>query len=271
MPANPAPEQRQEFFAGGPVGPNKAADAREGASSMVNEELDYTIPSRPLVCAWVLLAFLMTSIGIWSYPLNVMIVFSAVIVLWMNLYSTVLHYALDAEEFTRLPVVGQSVVTFQSHHFPRWINTIHRKPVVDLLGELTAVAILNLLVPLLVFRFRYREVFVAWGTLMLAACYATLCHRWAHQPAGVRPRIATTLQRARLALSPPEHMRHHALATSAQASFIPNFDVSFGWSNTLFNRVFQALPSPRLWLAVLIVSTFTQVSGLAMFLHWLRS
>jgi hypothetical protein len=192
---------------------------------MVNQELDYTIPSRPLVCGWVLLAFLMTSIGIWSYPLNVMIVFSAVIVIWMNLYSTVLHYALDAEEFTRLPVVGQSVVTFQSHHFPRWINTIHRKPVVDLLGELTAVAMLNLLVPLLIVRFRYREVFVAWGTLMLAACYATLCHRWAHQSAGVRPRIATTLQRARLALSPSEHMRHHALATSAQASFIPNFDV----------------------------------------------
>jgi hypothetical protein len=39
-----------------PANPNKAADAREGASSMVNEELDYTIPSRPLVCARVLLS-----------------------------------------------------------------------------------------------------------------------------------------------------------------------------------------------------------------------
>ena len=238
---------------------------------MVNQELDYEIPSRPVVCAWVSLAFLMTVIGIWSYPLTAMIVFSCVIVIWMNLYSTVLHYALDAEEFTKLPVVGGAIVTFQSHHFPRWINTIHRKPVVDLLGELTSIAVLNLLVPLLIFRFRHREVFVAWGILMLVACYATLCHRWAHQPAGARSRIATMLQCAHLALGPTEHMRHHAQATSAQAGFVPNFDVSFGWSNALFNRAFKALPSPRLWLVVLIVGTLTQVSGLAMLLHWLRS
>jgi hypothetical protein len=240
-------------------------------SSILDQELDYEIPSRPVVCAWVSMAFLMTVIGIWSYPLTVMIAFSCVIVIWMNLYSTVLHYALDAEEFTKLPVVGKAIVTFQSHHFPRWINTIYRKPVVDLLGELTPIAVLNLLVPLLIFRFRYREVFVAWGILMLVACYATLCHRWAHQPAAVRSNIATMLQRARLALSPKEHMKHHAQVTSAQAGFVPNFDVSFGWSNTLFNRAFKALPGPRLWLAVLIVSTFTQVSGLAMLLHWLRS
>ena len=189
----------------------------------------------------------------------------------MDLYSTVLHYALDSEEFTKLPVVGGAIVTFQSHHFPKWINTIHRKPVVDLLGEPTSIAVLNLLVPLLIFRFRHQEVFVAWGILMLVACYATLCHRWAHQPAGVRSKIVTMLQCARLALSPTEHMRHHAQATSAQAGFVPNFDVSFGWSNALFNRAFKTLPSPRLWLAVLIVSTLTQVSGLAMLLHWLRS
>jgi Lipid desaturase domain len=238
---------------------------------MVNQELDYEIPRRPVVCAWVSLALLMTVIGIWSYPLTAMIAFSCVIVIWMNLYSTVLHYALDAEEFTKLPVVGGAIVTFQSHHFPRWINTIHRKPVVDLLGELTPIAVLNLLVPLLIFQFRHREVFVAWGILMLVACYATLCHRWAHQPAGARSKIATMLQCAHLALSPTEHMRHHAQATSAQAGFVPNFDVSFGWSNALFNRAFKALPSPRLWLVVLIVGTLTQVSGLAMLLYWLRS
>src|ERR1700722_11805068 len=96
------------------------SDATKGASSMVNQELDYEIPSRPVVCAWVSLALLMTVIGIWSYPLTAMIVFSCVIVIWMNLYSTILHYALDAEEFRKLPVVGGAIITFQSHHFPRW-------------------------------------------------------------------------------------------------------------------------------------------------------
>jgi hypothetical protein len=242
-----------------------------GGALTTNQELDYTIPSRPLVCVWVFLAVLMLSVGIWSYRLTAMVMFVSVILIWMNLYSTILHYALDAEEFTKLPVVGKAIVTFQSHHFPRWIHTIHRKPVVDLLGELNGMAMINIVFPVLLFRLRSREVFVAWGALMLAAGYATLCHRWAHQPAAARPRIVRTLQRVHLALSPSEHWKHHAQVTSGNGGFIPNFDVSFGWSNILFNRVFRLLPSPRLWLGVLVVSTFAQVSGLAVLLHWLRS
>jgi len=238
---------------------------------MLNEELDYEIPSRPLVCMWVFLAFVTTSIGLISYSLLAMFVFACVVLLWMSFYSTALHYALDDEQFTTLPVVGPFFVTFQSHHFPRWINTIHRKPVMDLLGELNSVAMVNLLVPLAVFRFRYREVFVAWGTLMLVSCYAILCHRWAHQPAAKKPAIANLLQRAHLAVSPKDHWRHHAQVSSPQPTLIQNYDVSFGWSNKLFNLVLRVLPSSRFWLVFVVVSTLTQVSALAVVLRWLRS
>jgi hypothetical protein len=158
---------------------------------MVNQELDYKVPSRPLVCGWLLLSFLMISIGIWSYSLIVMLAFACVVLIWVSFYSTALHYALDAEEFTKLPIVGEAFVTFQSHHFPQWINTIHRKPVVDLLGELNPIVVISLLAPVLIFRLRYREVFVAWGTFMLVGSYAMICHRWAHQPPTVKPKLAS--------------------------------------------------------------------------------
>jgi hypothetical protein len=242
--------------------------------SRIDQELDYEIPSRPLVCAWVALAAAMTAVGIWCYPLTAMVLFIGITLIWINFYTTVMHYALDAEEFTKWPVVGESFVTFQSHHFPRWINTIHRKPVLDLFGEMNFIAVINLVTGLVsgivIFRF-YREVFVAWETLMLVACYATLCHRWAHLPESRRPKIATLLQRAHLALNPKEHWRHHAQAAKPAGTFVENFDLSFGWSNALFNRVLRVLPSPRVWLAFIVVSSLAQVSAFAMLLHWLRS
>jgi hypothetical protein len=249
---------------------SRPVQAPRKAVSLINEELDYTIPNRPLVCAWIFLALLTTSIGFWSYSTTIMLMFLCAILLWMSFYSTALHYALDAEEFTRLPLVGEAFVTFQSHHFPRWINTIHRKPVVDLLGELNFVSMVNLVVPVLIFRFRYREVFVAWGTLMLVACYGMLCHRWAHTPTNAKPRIASALQHAHLALRPSAHWKHHAQVSAHQAGPVQNYDLSFGWSNTLFNRVVKVLPSPRLWLAFIVVTTLTQVSALAMLLRWLQ-
>jgi hypothetical protein len=249
---------------------SRPVQAPRKAVSLINEELDYTIPNRPLVCAWIFLALLTTSIGFWSYSTTIMLMFLCAILLWMSFYSTALHYALDAEEFTRLPLVGEAFVTFQSHHFPRWINTIHRKPVVDLLGELNFVSMVNLVVPVLIFRFRYREVFVAWGTLMLVACYGMLCHRWAHTPTNAKPRIASALQQAHLALRPSAHWKHHAQVSAHQAGPVQNYDLSFGWSNTLFNRVVKVLPSPRLWLAFIVVTTLTQVSALAMLLRWLQ-
>ena len=54
--------------------------------------------SRPLVCAWILSALLTASIGFWSYSITVMLVSLCAILLWMSFYSTVLHYALDAED-----------------------------------------------------------------------------------------------------------------------------------------------------------------------------
>jgi len=238
---------------------------------MVNQELDYEVPSRPLVWVWMVLAIAMLTMGIWTYSLFIMVVFSSVTLLWISAYSTVLHYALDAEEFTRIPLVGAAFVRFQSHHFPKWINVIYRKPALDLVGELNPMAVVNILSPLLLFGLRSREVFVAWGTYMSLGGYAMLCHRWAHEPAGRRPKIASLLQRAHLALSPAEHWRHHALAVSPDAEFVENYDLSFGWSNRWFNRVLRVLPSPRLWLGFIFVTTFTQVWALAMFLRWLRN
>jgi hypothetical protein len=237
---------------------------------MINEELDYDVPSRTLVWVWLVLAGTATVSGFWHYSIFSMAVLCAVTLVWVNLYSTILHYALDAEEFTKLPVVGGAFVRFQSHHFPKWINVIHRKPVLDLLGELNPVAVINLASALVLLRLGYREVFAAWGVLMLTGGYAMLCHRWAHQPARVRPRVASELQRVGLALDPKQHWAHHALAASPMGEFVPNFDLSFGWSNGLFNRVLKVLPSARLWLGFIVAATLTQVSALAILLHWLR-
>jgi Lipid desaturase domain len=237
---------------------------------MANQELDYDVPNRLLVWVWLALAVTATISGFWRYPVSSMAVLSVVTLVWVNLYSTILHYALDAEEFTKLPKVGGAFVRFQSHHFPKWINLIHRKPVLDLVGELNPVAVINLASALALLRLRYREAFVAWGVLMLAGGYAMLCHRWAHQPVRARPRIACALQRARLALNPEQHWAHHALAASPMGAFVPNFDLSFGWSNGLFNRVLKVLPSPRLWLGFIVAATLTQVAALTLLLHWLR-
>jgi hypothetical protein len=237
---------------------------------MIDPDLDYTIPNRLLVWAWIFSAIVTTLAGIWFYSLPVMLVFFGVSLLWVNLYSTIMHYALDAEEFTKLPVVGEAFITFQSHHFPRWINTIHRKPVYDLLGELNPLVLINIVAPLALLQFRYREVFAAWGTMTLVGSYAMLCHRWAHTPPARKPALVKLLQRSRLALGPEQHWKHHALAASPMGKFVPNYDLSFGWSNPLFNRVLKVLPSPRFWLAFIAVATFTQVSAFTIFLHWLR-
>jgi hypothetical protein len=237
---------------------------------MIDPDLDYTIPNRPLVWAWVSLAIVTSVAGFWFYSLPVMLVFLGANLLWVNMCSTIMHYALDADEFTRLPYVGEAFVTFRSHHFPRWINNIHRKPVYDLLGELNPLVVINALALAVLLRFRYREAFVAWGMLTLASGYAMLCHRWAHTPPARKPALAKLLQRCRLALSPEQHWKHHALAASPKGKFVPNFDLSFGWSNPLFNRVLKVIPSPRFWLAFIAVTTFAQVPVLTIFLHWLR-
>jgi hypothetical protein len=235
---------------------------------MVHPELDYDVPYRSLTWAWLAPAVAMIALGAWYYSLPVMIAFCAVTLLWISVYSTVLHYALDAEEFAKWPVVGAAFVRFQSHHFPQWINVIYRKPALDVVGELNPIAMINLLAPLLLFRMRSREVFVAWGTYMVLGGYAMLCHRWAHEPPSRRPKFAGLLQRAHLALNPKEHWRHHALAVSPKGEFVENYDLSFGWSNGWFNRVLRVLPNARVWLGFIVVATLTQVWGLAMLLRW---
>jgi hypothetical protein len=172
---------------------------------MVDPELDYTIPNRPFVWAWLGCAVAATLAGLWLYSPLAMLLLFVVCLVWANLYSTIMHYALDAEEFTKWPYVGEAFVTFQSHHFPRWINTIHRKPIYDLWGELNPLAVINLVAPLVLLQLRYREVFAAWGMFMLVGCYAMLCHRWAHTPPSRKSKFVKFLQRSRLALSPEQH------------------------------------------------------------------
>ncbi|HTV09050.1 MAG TPA: fatty acid desaturase CarF family protein [Candidatus Aquilonibacter sp.] len=237
---------------------------------MVNQELDYEIPWRPLTIAWLVASIVILAIALGRGHIVVSIVFAAVVLLWVNFCSTVVHYALDADEFNKWPIVGAAFVRFQSHHFPKWINVIHQKPVLDLVGELNPFAIINLVSPLLLFRMHSREVFVTWASLMLVGGYAMICHRWAHLPPRARPAFATALQRARLALRPEVHWRHHALAVNPGPVFVPNFDLSFGWSNAVMNPVFRRLPSPRLWLIIMAALILGQVPLLTLLLRWLE-
>lgn len=225
--------------------------------------------NRILLGLWLPSALFLAAWGFHVYPLRAMIPFVGVMLVWVNFYSTAMHYSFDAEEFLKLPVVGPAFVLFQSHHFPEHIDSVYRRPILEVVGELTPLAIINIVSAPLLFRVYTREVFVTWGTMMLVGGYAMICHRWAHQPAATKPWIAKVLQRAGLAISPREHWKHHALAAAPNGRFVPNFDLSFGWSNPLFNRLFKALPDPRFWISAVAVVTFTQVWVLAHLLRWL--
>ena len=237
---------------------------------MVNQQLDYDIPWRPLTLTWLFASVIIIAIALVRSRILVSLLFAAIVFVWVNFCSTIIHYALDAEEFNKWPIVGPAFVRFQSHHFPKWINLIHQKPKLDLVGELNPFAVINLVSPLLLFRTHTPEVFVAWACLMLAGSYAMLCHCWAHQSPRGRPAFATALQRARLALRPEVHWKHHALAVNPGPAFVPNFDLSFGWSNPIFNFVIRRVRSPRLWLAIMAVLVLGQVPLLALVLRWLE-
>lgn len=235
-----------------------------------DDELDYYWSYRPFLYSWLTISAAGLAAGFWLYPFWAMALFLFAIFVWTNCYSTVMHYSLDAEEFTHLPRIGIAFVVFQSHHFPKWINEIHRKPIQDLVGELNPLATINLISAIALFRFKGVVVFVVYGALMLVGSYAMLCHRWAHQPEGTRPRLARLLQRAHLALNPDEHWKHHALAAMPNGRFVPNFDLSFGWSNPVFNRLFKLLPNARFWIAVIALATFTQIWLFSTLLQWTR-
>lgn len=236
-----------------------------------DDELNYYWSYRPFLYSWLAISVIGLAAGFWFYPWWAMALFLCAVFVWTNCYSTVMHYSLDAEEFTHLPKLGIAFVVFQSHHFPKWINEIHRKPIRDLIGELNPLAVINLLNALALLRLKGWVVFIVYGALMLVGSYAMLCHRWAHQPANMRPQFAGWLQRAHLALNPDEHWKHHALAAMPNGRFVPNFDLSFGWSNPVFNRLFRWLPSARVWIAVIATATFSQVWLFATMLQWMRA
>lgn len=237
---------------------------------MVNQELDYAVPWRPFTLAWIFAAAIIIGVALMRGRIFVSILFTCIVLVWVNFCSTVVHYALDAEEFTKWPVVGPAFVRFQSHHFPKWIKCIYQKPVLDLVGELNPFAVINLASPLLLFRIHSHEVFVSWASLMAAGSYAMICHRWAHLPPRVRPAFVNALQHAHLALRPEVHWRHHALAVHPGRVFVPNFDLSFGWSNAVMNPVFRRLPSPRIWLGIMAALILGQVPLLTFLLRWLE-
>jgi hypothetical protein len=236
----------------------------------MTHELDYEIPLRPFTITWIAAACVLAIFGLWHTRPLAWLLFVTIVLVWVNFCSTVIHYALDAEEFTRWPVIGRAFIRFQSHHFPQWIKVIYQKPALDLVGELNPFAVVNLISPLLLFRMRSREVFVAWAYIMLAGSYAMLCHRWAHVPPRMRPAFAGLLQKFHLALRPEAHWRHHVLAANPGGAFVPNFDLSFGWSNAFFNRVLRWVPSQRLWLAIMALLILGQVPLLATVLRWLN-
>ena len=201
---------------------------------MVNEELGYTVPSRLEVCIWVVLAIVLAAFGIWVYPLTAVVLLLFIPFVWADLYGAILHYALDTPEFTSLPIVGEPIfVQFQTRRFPGWVNTIHRKPNIDLFGELNVFSIITLPFWILFLGLFDRALYVAWGFLMLSGCYGQLRHRWAHQPRGARPTVARALQRKGLAINLQDRWIHHT-----HEKFGANFVVASGSTNLILNGGF---------------------------------
>ena len=64
---------------------------------MIDPDLDYTIPNRPFVWTWIVCAIVATLAGVWLYPMWMILLCLGLSLVWLNMYSTIMQYALDEE------------------------------------------------------------------------------------------------------------------------------------------------------------------------------
>lgn len=119
--------------------------------------------------------------------------------------SGIFHWAVDNYPTRNTPVLGELAEKFQIHHHERH-SVLERSTLSNLaqVGTFTALPILALGL----FSPHY-AVTAGVTSMLLGTTLGQVSHRWTHHPQA--PRLARTLQKARVLQSRSDHARHHAM------------------------------------------------------------
>lgn len=141
-------------------------------------------------------------------------------------FTGLYHLLLDHFSWKGVPILEEQAKLFQGHHSdPR-----------DIVGE----SFNHVLLPasysavtvffLSLFLSGFWSVF--WTFFSLISSLSQPIHRWAHMRPSERPVLVTLLMRAKILLSPKEHMTHHA------APHLINYSIVCGHTNRLTNKLY---------------------------------
>ncbi len=142
-----------------------------------------------------------------------------------DLFSGLLHWALDTYGSVRTPLVGPAIIRpFREHHADPLGMTRHD------FFEVNGASCLGCL-PLLAGAVAFPGGF--WHSVLVSTSIGILftnqCHKWAHIPSEKNAFLIRNLQKLGLVLRPAEHAKHHT------APYNSHFCTASGWLNRPLN------------------------------------
>lgn len=172
-----------------------------------------------------LLAFAMPKLSIQHLPF-------ALIAGWLlaDLFSGLVHWALDSYGSERTPVVGPAIIRpFREHHADPQGMTRHDFFEVNGSSCLGCVPIL--------FALNFCAFNPLLDSVLICFCLGILftnqCHKWAHMPSEKNSFLVRKLQAIGLVLRPSEHAKHHT------APYDSHYCTANGWLNGPLNRLLK--------------------------------
>jgi len=144
-----------------------------------------------------------------------------------DLFSGLVHWALDTYGSVRTPIVGPAIIRpFREHHADPQGMTRH-----DFI-EVNGASCLGCL-PLLAAANAMPEGFCCSLLIFtsIGILFTNQCHKWAHMNSP--PAFVKSLQKFRLVLRADEHRRHHT------PPYDSNFCTANGWLNGPLNRLLR--------------------------------
>lgn len=166
---------------------------------------------------WRLGVYLTTLFALVSLTLapswSALLVWAAVMYLYVDLYGGILHYNLDNPEFIKVPLIDAGCLEFQWHHHNP--HDIASKEFVEVLGDLNWTVFIHLSFIFLLCKgalgmsFDLRVALMLTGLKCLFAYFGQYAHRMAHTSHNPRPAWVRQLQAAGLMLPPGVHSSHH--------------------------------------------------------------
>lgn len=215
------------------------ASRAEGDAS--RERLDSATPRRLVDGAAVAAFAALAAIGGYRFIAHVdlpaLFVLGVVLAAWgtADLFSGLVHWALDSFGSIRTPVLGRQFIhPFREHHVDERAITRHGFVETNGASCLAALPALGAaaLVPLTSPAWGLAQGFLLFTALGVLA--TNQCHKWAHSEADRVPGLVRLAQRLRLVLRPEEHRRHH------MHPFDTHYCTASGWLNVPLNALLKA-------------------------------